>query len=89
MGISNKYFSTKEAITIQNFGEFLRDYRKNKKVTQNELARAIKLTYKTLLRYEKSQTNRYSFNEIVSIDNALGADGELIAEAWREWDRDL
>jgi len=89
LGITSTFAKATNEVSFQNFGSFLREYRKSKKVTQQVLSGKIQASYKTLIRFEQSQTHRLSFTEIVSIDKALCADGELIAAAWREGERHL
>jgi transcriptional regulator with XRE-family HTH domain len=54
-------------------GERIRQLRKERQITQSELAAAIGLTFQQVQKYEKAR-NRISAGKLVDIANALGVE---------------
>ena len=69
-------------LSIFDLGLFLRQKRKKKNMSLQNLAGEAGLSYSGLRRIEVGEIERIKFSDILVIDTALGNEGDLLAIAW-------
>jgi transcriptional regulator with XRE-family HTH domain len=75
-------YSNNGAITNKDLGISLAMRRAENNLSQRELAKKTKISHSVISRLERGFIDRVFFDYVVTLDNVLVMDGELIAFAW-------
>jgi len=76
------YFSAGVFI-LSDLGRYVRYLRETKKMTLRQVATSINVSHPALIHFETDTSDKIKLNELISLDNSLELDGELIVFAWR------
>jgi transcriptional regulator with XRE-family HTH domain len=71
------------AMILQDPGTYIHEKRALQGISLRNLSEKVSLSHTSLARLEKGFSNRTLFSQVVNIDQALEAEGDLVAIAWR------
>lgn len=71
------------AMILKDPGTFIHNQRTLQGLSLRNLSEKVTLSHTSLARLEKGFSNRTLFSQVVNIDQALEAEGDLVAIAWR------
>jgi len=78
-----KIFLSGGALIMNDIGAYIRNQRLAKSISLRALSSKVDLSHPGLSRLETAMSDRTLFSDILKLDQALEAEGELVALAWK------